>query len=67
MQMQGRFSDGDRQSLWQSTDREPTTLYKHRPGVCDEDAVPNICRLLVIAYTLPITNAEAEPSFSLMK
>ena len=37
------------------------------PGVCDEDAFQNICRLLVIACTLPITNAEAEPSFSLIK
>ena len=42
------------------------TLAILAPGVCDEDAFPNICRLLVIAYTLPITNAEAEPSVSLM-
>ena len=32
-------------------------------GVCYEDAFPNIYRLLVIACTLPITSAEAEPSF----
>ena len=36
-------------------------------GVCDEDAFPNISRLLGIACTLPITSAEAEPSFSLIK
>ena len=33
----------------------------------DEDAFLNIYRLLVVACTLPITSAEAERSFSLMK
>ena len=36
-------------------------------GVCDEDAFPKVCHLLVIACTLLITNAEAELWFSLMK
>ena len=44
-----------------------TTLILLVLGVCDEDALPNIYHLLVIACTLPITSAEAERSFSLMK
>ena len=36
-------------------------------GACDEDASPNSHRLLLIACTLPISSAEAERSFSLMK
>ena len=36
-------------------------------GACDEDAFPNIHRLLLIACTLPISSAEAKRSFSLMK
>ena len=36
-------------------------------GACDEDTFPNIHRLLLIACTLPISSAEAERSFSLMK
>ena len=36
-------------------------------GACDIDSFPNIHRLLVIASTLPITSAEAERSFSLMR
>ena len=36
-------------------------------GACDEDAFPNIHRLLLTACTLPISSAEAERSFSLMK
>ena len=36
-------------------------------GACDEDAFPNIHRLLLIAYTLPITSTDAERSFSLIK
>ena len=39
----------------------------NRQGASDEDAFLNIYRLLVIAYTLPITSAEAERSFSRMK
>ena len=36
-------------------------------GACDVDAFPNIHRLLLIACTLPISSAEAERSFSLIK
>ena len=36
-------------------------------GTCDEDAFPNIHRLLFITCTQPISSAEAERSFSLMK
>ena len=36
-------------------------------GACDEDAFRNIHCLLLIACTLPISSAEAERSFSLMK
>ena len=50
-----------------STDRKLPNNLILTSGVCDEDAFQNICRLLVIAFTLPITNAEDEPSFSLMK
>ena len=35
--------------------------------VCDKDSFPNIHTLLVIACTLPITSAEAERLFSLMR
>ena len=48
-------------TLWQSIDRELPML------ACDEDAFSNIYRLLVFACTLPITSAEAERSFALMK
>ena len=53
--------------LWQSTDRELPNKLLLVLGVCDEDALPNIYCLLVIACTLPITSAEVELSFSLMK
>ena len=62
-----RCVDGKHSGSWQLTDRELPNNLILALGVCDEDAFPNICRLLVIACTLPITNAEAEPSFSLMK
>ena len=46
------------ETLWQSKDRElPNNL------VCDEDAFPNIYRLLVVALTLLITSAKAEQFF----
>ena len=54
-------------TLWQSTDRELPNNLILALGVYDEDALPNIYRPLVIAYTLPITSAETERSFSLMK
>ena len=50
------------ETLWQSKDRELSNNLAR-----DDDAFPNIYRLLVVAYTLPITIAEAERSFSLMK
>ena len=36
-------------------------------GACDSDCFPNIHCLLLIACTLPITSAEAERSFSLLR
>ena len=36
-------------------------------GSCDSDSFPNIHRLLIISCTLPITSAEAERSFSLLR
>ena len=37
--------------------------YAH--AACDKDSFPNIHCLLIIAYTLPITSADAERPFSL--
>ena len=54
-------------TLWQSTDRKIPNNLLLALGVCNEDAFPNICHLLVIACTQPITSAEAKRSFSLMK
>ena len=57
------------QVLWQGTtqrDTLPDNLLKTL-AVCDEDSFPNIHSLLVIACTLPISSAEAERSFSLMR
>ena len=50
-------------TLWQSTDRELPNNLLLAFGVGYEDAFRNICRLLVIACTLPTTRAEAEPPF----
>ena len=36
-------------------------------GACDSRLYPNVHRLLLIACTLPITSAEAERSFSLLR
>lgn len=36
-------------------------------GACDKDSFPNIHCLLIIACTLPISSAEAERSFSLLR
>ena len=55
------------QTLWQPTDSELPDNLLLALGVCDEDAFPNIHRLLVIACTLPITSTEAERSFSVMR
>ena len=60
------------QTMWQSAEKElprgglPSNLLLALDA-CDEDAFPNIHRLLLIACTLPISSAEAERSFSLMK
>ena len=45
---------------WQSTDRELPNNLLLALCACDEDAFPNILRLLVIACTLLITSTEAE-------
>ena len=46
------------ETLWQSKDRElPNNLVRN------EDAFPNIYRLLVVALTLLITSAKAEQFF----
>jgi len=55
------------QTMWQSTEKELPSNLLLALGACDEDAFPNIHRLLLIACTLPISSAEAERSFSLMK
>ena len=55
--------------LWQTKEMQgdiPNKLLKSL-AVCDKDSFPNIHILLVIACTLPITSAEAERSFSLMR
>ena len=49
-------------TLWQATNMELPNSLLLALGACDEDAFPNIHRLLVIAYTLLITSAEAERS-----
>ena len=55
------------QTLWQPTESELPDNLLLALGVCDEDAFPNIHRLLVIACTLAITSTEAERSFSVVK
>jgi len=54
-------------TMWQSAEKERPSNLLLALGACDEDAFPNIHRLLLIACTLPINSAEAEQSFSLMK
>lgn len=58
-------------ALWHSTNEGqnaaiPDSLLSSLAS-CDIDSFPNIHSLLVIACTLPITSAEAERSFSLMR
>ena len=60
------------QSLWhqENQDSELTGVPSNlllALGSCDVDSFPNIHCLLVIACTLPITSAEAERSFSLLR
>jgi len=47
--------------------REGTSKLLLAFGACEVYAFPNTRRLLLIACTLPISRAEAERSFSLMK
>ena len=63
-------------ALWHKKKTEPVSagLVPHLPdnllltlGACDRDSFPNIHYLLVIACTLPISSAEAERSFSLVR
>ena len=53
--------------MWQSAEKELPSNLLLALVACDEDAFPNIRRLLLIACTLPISSVEAERSFSLMK
>ena len=58
------------QSLWHIKSEEGANLPHNLLlsfRFCDADAFPNIYRFLLIACTLPITSAEAERSFSLMR
>ena len=55
------------QTMWQAAEKELPNNLLSALGACDEDTFPNIHRLLLIACTLPISSAEAERSFSLMK
>lgn len=55
------------QTMWQSAEKELPNNLLLALGAFDEDTFPNIHRLLLIACTLPISSAEAERSFSLMK
>ena len=54
--------------MWQSVEKELPSNLILVLGACDEDAFPNIHRLLLIAcINSAISIAEAEWSFSLMK
>ena len=55
------------QIMRQSAEKELPSNLLLALGACDEDAFPNIHRLLFITCTQPISSAEAERSFSLMK
>ena len=59
------------QSLWEnkscSNDSSIPSNLLQSLKFCDPDSVPNIHQLLLIACTLPITSAEAERSFSLLR
>ncbi len=52
--------------MWQSAVLELPNNLLEAIFYCDEHAFPHIHRLLLIGYTLPISSAEAERSFSLM-
>ena len=54
------------QLLWCTKNDVPDT-FLHTLACCNVDSFPNIYQLLVIACTLPVTSAEAERSFSLLR
>ena len=54
------------QLLWCTKNDVPDT-FLHALACCNVDSFPNIYQLLVIACTLPVTSAEAERSFSLLR
>ena len=56
------------QHLWVNGDTSelPQNLIQTL-GMCDVDAFPNIYTLLLIGCTLPVTSAEAERTFSLLR
>ena len=47
-------------TLWQSTDRELPNNLLPALGARDEDAFPNIHRVMVTAFTLLITSTDTE-------
>ncbi|KAL9977231.1 hypothetical protein ACROYT_G014612 [Oculina patagonica] len=55
------------QTNWQLAKKELPRNLLLALDVCDENASPNIHRLLLIVCTLPVSSAEAEWSLSLMK
>ncbi len=55
-------------TLWQSQlGADIPNIFLLALGSCDSDSFPNIHQLLLISCTLPITNAEVERSFSLLR
>ncbi len=56
------------QTLWQSQlGADIPNTFLLALGSCDSDSFPNIHQLLLTSCTLPITSAEAERSFSLLR
>ncbi len=56
------------ETLWQSQlGAETPNTFLLALGSCDSDSFPNIHQLLLISCTLPITSAEADRSFSLLR
>ena len=53
--------------MWQSPEKKVPSNLLLVLGASDEDAFQNIHRLLLTAYTLPISSADAERSFSFVK
>ena len=55
------------ETMWQSAEKKLPSNLLLVLGACDMDAFPNKHRLFLIAYTLPISSADAERSFLLIK